>query len=388
MLAGDRRSVTISLPTTTRLTSNVSTAPTIVPPPVEPPDRPAVRSRRRWYLALACGLVVVGAVAASIVEVPYYTIAPGRPVSTGPLVSVVEGPSFEAEGEIYLTTVSLRRATVLDAVTGWLDPSVDLVADEVILPPGTAPSGLRATNLEAMDGSKQAALGVAFETLGFDAVRGSGATVIDVVDGAPVEGALATGDTIVAVDGESVGPSFEVSLALVDLDPGDVVELGVEDASGDRRDVEVTLGTNPDVDDRAFLGVLLQTRDPELDFPFEVTIASDEIGGPSAGLAFTLEVLDRLTEGELTGGATVAATGEIGLDGRVGSIGGATQKAVSVKRLGATLFLVPRANLDQARAQVSSGLRIEPVDTLEDALAILEDAGGDPLQSVEADASA
>ena len=336
-------------------------------------------------MGLVAAFVLLGGVAASIVQVPYYAIAPGRPLSTAPLVSVVDGPSFDPDGEIYLTTVSLRRTTALEAVAGWLDPAVDVVKEEIVLPPGIPPSQLRATNLEAMDGSKQAALGVAYEALGFDAVRGSGATVATVVGGAPAAGALAAGDTIVAVEGQEIELSFEVSEAFEGLAPGDAVVLGVEDAGGTRRDVQIVLGANPDAPERPFLGVLLETRDFALDFPYDVSIDSEEIGGPSAGLAFTLEVLDRLTVGELTGGMAVAATGEMGLDGRIGSIGGAAQKGVAVEDAGIQLFLVPRVNLEQARREVSGALQVEPVDDLEDALRILEEAGGDPLEPVEGD---
>lgn len=353
--------------------------PPIVTPQAEAPVAPAGH-RRSTYLLVALVVALLGAVAVSVVHVPYYTIAPGRPVSTTALVAVVDGPSFEPEGEIFLTTVSLSRATLLEAAIGWLDPSIDVLKEEIVLPPGLPPSELRASNLEAMASSKQSALGVAYEALGFDAIRGTGALVVSVVDGSPVDGLLSTEETIVQVDDVEIGLSFEVSDALADRSPGDVVTLEVEGADGAARTVEVTLGSNPDLPGQPFLGVLLQTRDFSLEFPYDITIDSEEIGGPSAGLAFTLEVLDRLTEGDLTGGASIAATGEIGLDGRVGSIGGAAQKAVSVEDAGISLFLVPRANLDQARREASSALRIEPVDDLEDALRILEDAGGDPLQ--------
>lgn len=356
----------------------MTTVTPIVTPATEAAGR-GRRSRRWWYLLFACGVVLFGGIAASIVEVPYYAISPGRPVNTAPLVAVVEGPDFEPEGEIYLTTVSLRRATLLEALAGWLDPATDVVEEEVVLPPGTPPSELRSTNLEAMDGSKQAALGVAFEALGFDAISGSGGFVAGVLEGTPADGLIETGETIVAVGDQPVGLGSDVSEALADLRPRDQATLTVEDATGARRDVEVTLGTNPDLPGRPFLGVLLQTRDLVFDFPYEVTIDSEEIGGPSAGLAFTLQVLDRLTEGELTGGRAVAATGEIGLDGRVGSIGGAAQKAVAVEDAGIPLFLVPRANLEQALREVSGDLQVEPVDDLEDALRVLEEAGGEPL---------
>jgi PDZ domain-containing protein len=356
----------------------VTTVTPIVTPPVDAPRRPP-HSRRWWIFVGLGGLLLVGLVGASLVEVPYYAFSPGRPVNTTPLVSVSDGPSFEPEGDIYLTTVSLRRATIFEALAGWLDPTVDVVKEEVILPPGTPPSQLRASNLEAMDGSKQAALGVAYEALGFDAIKGTGATVAGVVGGSPADGVLAEGDTVVEVEGDEVDLSFEVSAALAGSAPGDEVGLVVEGADGGRRDVRVVLGENPDVPGTPFLGVLLQTRDFELDFPFDVTIDSEDIGGPSAGLAFTLEVLDRLTAGELTGGMSVAATGEIGLDGRIGPIGGAAQKGVAVEDAGISLFLVPRGNLEQATRETSSALRVEPVDTLEDALDVLEDAGGDPL---------
>ena len=357
--------------------------PIVTPPPLAPGSR--TPTRRWWYVSIVAAFVLLGGIAASIVQVPYYAIAPGRPVSTAPLVSIVDGPSFDPDGEIYLTTVSLRRTTVLEAVAGWLDPAVDVVKEEVVLPPGIPPSELRATNLEAMDGSKQAALGVAYEALGFDAVRGSGATVATVVAGSPAAGALAAGDTIVMVEDEEIELSFEVSEAFEGLSPGDTVVLGVEDAAGARRAVEIVLGENPDAPERAFLGVLLETRDFVLDFPYDVSIDSEEIGGPSAGLAFTLEVLDRLTAGDLTGGMAVAATGQMGLDGRIGSIGGAAQKGVAVEDAGIRLFLVPRVNLEQARREVSGALQVEPVDDLEDALRILEEAGGDPLVPVEGD---
>ena len=103
---------------------------------------------------------------------------------------------------------------------------------------------------------------------------------------------------------------------------------------------------------------------------------SEDIGGPSAGLAFTLQVLDTLTPGELTGGHRVAATGTIDLGGRVGLVGGVRQKTLSVKDAGIDLFLVPSGELEEARAVAGDDMRVEPVDTLDDALAVLATVGG------------
>lgn len=339
---------------------------------------PPKRGLRPWTL-----IAVIAAVAfitgASTMTIPYYAIAPGNAVPVAPLVQVVDGPTFPPEGEIFLTTVSLRRATLLQALEGWVDPTVDVVRERVLKPPGVSPSEFRELNLRAMDTSKEQALGVAFEQLGYDAITGSGAQVVQVVDASPAAGALEPGDTIVAVGPEQVELHTEAVTALGDRRPGDEVSLTVEDDDGESREVTVRLAAHPDEEERSFLGVTLRTRDPSFDFPFDVEIASDRIGGPSAGLAFTLKVLDVLTDGELTGGRRVAATGTMELDGSVGQVGGVAQKAVAVKEAGIELFLVPAGEVEEARRHAGDGLQVEEVASLEDALRILAEFGGNGL---------
>jgi len=130
---------------------------------------------------------------------------------------------------------------------------------------------------------------------------------------------------------------------------------------------------------RGYLGVLLSTKDLSFDFPFDVELRSEQIGGPSAGLAFTLEVLDVLTPGELTGGKKVAATGTIELDGSVGEVGGVAQKTIAVRNAGASLFLVPRAEYAEAKRFAGKKLDVQVVDTLQDALRVLSTVGGNGL---------
>ena len=340
---------------------------------------PAPRAGKgRWF---AVGLIVAIAslIGASNLTVPYYAIAPGSAVPVAPLVEVVDGPSFQPEGEIFLTTVSLRRTSVLQAIHGWLDPTIDVVEERVIIPPDVERDELRDFNLQLMDTSKEQALGVAFERLGFDAIRGKGAQVVQVVEGSPAEGVLTPGETIVAVDGEAVEFDSDAVSLVGSESPGTEVRLTVQAEGGARREVTVTLARHPERRGRAFLGVTLQTLEPSFDFPYEVRIASDRIGGPSAGLAFTLMVLDVLTDGELTGGRKVAATGTMELDGSVGQVGGVAQKAVAVEEAGVELFLVPAAEVELARRHVGDRLRVEPVETLDDALRILSTFGGNGL---------
>ena len=345
------------------------------PPPVPPPPRPTVRP---WaFVAVLATLAFI--VGASTFTIPYYAIAPGSAVAVAPLVKVVDGPSHPPEGQVFLCTVSLRRTTLLQALEGWLDPTVDVVRERVLKPPDVSAEEYRQLNLQAMDTSKEQAMGVAFEQLGYDAITGNGAQIVQIVEGSPADGPLELGEVIVAVDGNRVELHTEAVIALGEHEPDDDVTLTVEGDDGREREVDVRLGVHPADDERPFLGVTLRTREPRFDFPFEVQIASDRIGGPSAGLAFTLQVLDVLTEGELTGGRKVAATGTMELDGTVGQVGGVAQKTVAVEEAGVELFLVPEGELAEARKHAGKNVRVEAVGSLEDALRILSTFGGNGL---------
>jgi PDZ domain-containing protein len=353
-----------------------------------PPDDPAAggrprrrRRRLRWAAAVAGVVVVAGLIGAATVRVPYYAISPGMAFDVSGLVQVSEGnPSFPPEGSVYMTTVSLRHTTVFEAIEGWLDSTVDVVPEEDIRPKSVPADQVEQKNLDAMSTSKQQALAVAFEHLGYDAITGEGARIVEIVDGSPADRVLETGETIIRVDDVPVDLHTDAVRAIRAHRPGDEVRLTVEPKDGGApRDLSVELIANPDVPEQPLLGVTLRTRDLELTVPYDVAIDSADIGGPSAGLAFTLELLDVLTPGELTGGRKIAATGTIELDGSVGLVGGVAQKTVAVKRAGAELFLVPADEVDQARKHAGDGLRVEPVRDLDDALRILAGLGGNGL---------
>lgn len=338
-----------------------------------------LRARATTFFAVLLLVSSVFVWWASEKEIGFYRVAPGSVVDTGPLVLVDEDRYHPADGRVLLTTVAFGKATLLETIAGWLDPTIDIVRESVIAP-DTDEEELREINLGMMQDSKQAALAVAFEALGYDAITGQGAEVLAVVDDTPAAELLEVGDAIVAVDGTSTLVHIDAVQALAAKAPGDRVVLSVVPA-GERapRDVEATLIENPERPGRPFLGVSLGTRGLDLDLPFEVDVRSNEIGGPSAGLAFTLEIIDVLTEGELTGGRTVAATGTIELDGSVGEVGGVAQKTAVVRASGVDVFLVPAAERELAQRFAGDDLRIVPVATLDDALAALADLGGNGL---------
>jgi PDZ domain-containing protein len=159
--------------------------------------------------------------------------------------------------------------------------------------------------------------------------------------------------------------------------PGQSVTLSVENDKGESRSETVVLGTRTDDKPWGFLGVSLSDRVTVRDeLPVKLTIDSGHVGGDSAGLAFTLSIIDDLTPGELTGGHRVAVTGTIALDGTVGAIGGVKQKVVAARRAHAELMLVPVDNLAEAQAKAGDSIKVVAVKNLDEALTILGNLGG------------
>lgn len=370
--------------TRVRQTTSVSTVDTSVPAAAGgsegTEDPPNPRWWRRGPFLGALALVWLFGLGAALVHIPYYAVSPGSAVEVAGLVEVAGGRSFPPEGGMYLTTVRLRQVTLFEAVHGWLDPTVDVVERDLVVPPEVTPGELRDFNRQQMDASKRQAVAVAFEALGYDAISGSGAEVVDVIAGSPADGVLSPGDVIVALGGGAVGTHHDVVGLLGDRRPGERTHLVVHaGGSSGQRTTEIALAGHPEGADRAFLGATLRTRDFRFHFPFDVEIVSQHIGGPSAGLAFTLQVLDVLTEGELTGGRRVAATGTIELDGSVGQVGGVAQKTAAVRRAGIEVLLVPGAELADATRLAGDDVHVVAVDTLGDALQALTDHGGEAL---------
>lgn len=354
-----------------------------VPVPPAPPPGPPRRTHRPLWIALAVlgSLLGAGLVGSAFVTVPYYTIAPGNARATEPLIAIDEDRAHPADGEVMFTTVSVRRTTVLGALRGWLDPNIDVVPDERILGDQT-PDENRQLNLQLMDNSKQLASVVALRELGYDVpAHGTGALVVDVDRSLPVAEVLEPGDTIVGIDGRDVLLSEDLVAGIQARAPGDEVELRIDPVGeGEERTGRAVLGERPaDQGGGPVLGVYAQTRDLEYDLPFSIDIDSGSVGGPSAGLAFTLGILDVLTPGELTGGEVVAATGTIDGEGNVGPVGGLAQKVVTVRNAGATVFLVPADEYDEAVRRAGDDLEVVAVATLDDALEALDELGGNAL---------
>jgi PDZ domain-containing protein len=329
-----------------------------------------------WRLTILAGLFFICVVANIFVQLPYYVLSPGTTVAVNQFVQLPADKEHPPEGKIMLTTVSLLQAHPSDMVWAWLTEGTRIEKKKVILGDST-PEQFNEMSAQQMDGSQMAAIYVAMQRSGYEAtIRGDGALVRNVGEGLPAAGKLNPGDVIVAIDGVTVNLSADVSVNVRKRQPGEVVSLKVRDQNNNERDVEITTAPLPDNESISYMGVSVETKNIRLDTPFPVEFKETEIGGPSAGLAFTLALIDDLTPGELTGSQKIATTGTMSGDGTVGEVGGVEQKTRSAKKAGAKLFLVPASEAEEAR-KFAGSMKVVGVDDLEQAITALKENGGD-----------
>jgi PDZ domain-containing protein len=318
-------------------------------------------------VGLALGLVLWAIPASEFVFVPN---------TAKPLAGhvTVEGARPTDDGSVYYVDVSVRRLTALERVLPFTRPeSSTVVPEEALLPEGTSEAERDAQVRKEMERSEEVAALVALRALGYDVrARPLGVLVTGVLAGTPAEAELATGDVVVAVDGETVLTPTELQDAISRREPGDPVRLTVRHA-GATHDVTLTTIESPRDPERPFIGITIdQAADIEL--PIDVDIDLGRVGGPSAGLPFALEIT-RLLGKEVTGGCRIAATGELALDGSVIRVGGVEQKTVGARRADVDAFLVPAGeNAEEAR-RYAEGLRVIPVESFQQALRALRTAG-------------
>jgi PDZ domain-containing protein len=355
----------------------------MVPPELRP--RPKLP---KWPFVLAGVLIalVLAVVAAWPIQLPYFATSPGPVSDTSDYITIEN--SYDDEGELLFLTIVYSDVNVIEYVGAWLDPEVDLVAKERIQPAGVSREDLRRQNLAMMANSQQTAVFVALTKLGYEVTfEGSGAVVTSVVDDSAAVGVLQPGDAIVAVDGSEVEFVNDTVDAIGGRKPGDTITLtvqrpvGEEDGEFETLDFDITLGpfrvVNEDGSveedpDRGMVGVLLDNGPSEVIFPVDVEIDADNIGGPSAGMMFTLEIINQLTEDDLTKGHRVAGTGTIDPEGMVGAIGSVRQKVFGAISAGAEYILVPAANYDVAVDAAGDDIDVVRVATIDDALDFFE----------------
>lgn len=311
------------------------------------------------------GAVAAIAVAAVTVTLPWYAIGPGPARAVQPLIRFDDRQRFESEGSFVLTSVRYSPLTGFDLLLAWLDPDRGVVPRDDLFPPGEDRDQEERRAISQMDTSKLDAAAVVLRELAdYPRQHGDGVLVQSVVSGCAADGELFPGDRILAIEGQEVDTWREASRAIQAAPSGEtlVFDLSVDGEPETADLVREPCGGSED----PLVGVSLINS-----FPFDVAISSGEIGGSSAGLMWALGLYDLMTPGDLTGGRTIAGTGQIGLDGTVGPIDGVGQKIAAAADAGAAVFLLPEDNAETAAAAGDHGLELVPVSSFDEALAYL-----------------
>lgn len=293
---------------------------------------------------------------------------PAHPVA--PLVRVPgERKQPVDQGGIYFVDVIIRRAKLFERLFPGIHSGASLVPETLINPPGVNDSARRQADLREMRRSQSIAAAVALRELGYKVVaRPTGVLVSQVFAGAPAVGKLVPTDVIVAVDGIRVRTPFALRRQMRKHRPGDLVRFTVRRRSKLRLVLVKTIA-DPGRKSRAIVGIRVE-QSADIKLPIKVSIDAGAVGGPSAGLAFALDVMEELGR-DVDRGYKVAATGEIALDGSVGPIGGVRQKAIGARKGDVDVFLVPAGENAREARRHAGDVRVIAVQSFPQALRAL-----------------
>ncbi|MEV5203951.1 PDZ domain-containing protein [Streptomyces sp. NPDC053720] len=344
---------------------------------------------RRTATMLASTLVLIALLCAGVlIKVPYSEMSPGPTVNTlgevggEPVLQISGHKTYPTSGNLNMTTVRVTGAdysmNLVESVYGWLAHDSVVVPHDTLYPDGKTEQQSTQENAEEFSQSQESAKVAALTELNIPVA--SRVVVSTVVKGSPAQGKLHAGDVIKQVDGSPVEQPEDVAKLVTRRDPGQKVTFTVvpaktaeaaekagKEPEGSRK-VVITTAKAPK-EDRAIVGIQAGT---DHTFPFPIDIKLADVGGPSAGLMFSLGIIDKLTPGQLTGGKFVAGTGTIDDKGKVGPIGGINMKLVGARDAGARYFLTPDENCRAAASDTPSGLTLVRVKTIDDAKKSLE----------------
>ena len=327
---------------------------------------------RRWHIPILV-LLALAAVAAILYAIPSgeYLYVPDRAIRADPLVTVPDDKNAGGPGGIYMVDVRVRSASLLERLIPGLNSGASLVPAERVNPLGVSDAERQQSGKQDMQRSQQLAAVVALRSLGYHVgAEPNGVTVNQVDPDAPGAAHFEIGDRIVRIAGRPIRTTTDLRDAMGSVTSGDTVDVTVQRQGGlEQLHVPTESAAGPGGGKRPVFGILV-VQNADVHLPIDISIDARNIGGPSAGLAFALDIIDELGP-DIDRGRRIVATGEIGIDGTVGPIGGIKQKTIGARESDADLFLVPKANAADAR-RYADGLRIVPVSNFKQALAAVE----------------
>ena len=345
---------------------------------LSPDPQPPLKRRLIGWTVLGIGLV--GVVTVALIPAPFVIEQPGPVYNTlgevtingnqVPMIQIPDEQTYPTGGTLDMLTVSIRGnrdelPSWLEIASAYFDPSKAVVPVDLIYPAGVSLDVSTEQGKVDMANSQKEAVAAALTELGYSFP--STVRVVEATTGSPSDGILAAGDVLLSVNGVPFSDvtGLRAEIASNGLDKAAVFDITRD---GKAKTVKITPVLSDGADPVPVIGIL---AGGDYDFPIDVKIQLENVGGPSAGMMFALGIIDKLTKGELNGGENVAGTGTISGTGEVGPIGGIQQKLYGARIAGASWFLAPAANCDEVTGHIPDGLTVFSVVTLDDALAAL-----------------
>lgn len=310
-------------------------------------------------------------------SLPYYVSKPGMAKELAPIVNVENG--YEAEGSFMLTTIRMGQANIYSYLLAKFSDYQEIFPITAVRQEEETEEEYNIRQLYLMDSSKLAAIEVAYTYAGLPVhYEYRGVFVLNILENMPAYGKLQPGDRIFQVDDFPFSSSQEFIDYVNGKKEGEEITL-VFERNGKTMEISLSPQPFPNEPERIGVGITL-VDDKMIEVEPKVTVNSESIGGPSAGLMFALEIYNQLTEEDLTKGYQIAGTGTISVDGTVGRIGGVEQKVVAAHKAGADIFFAPNekgrdgSNYEEALVaaeDIHTSMKIVPVDTFEEAVEYL-----------------
>jgi Lon-like protease len=331
--------------------------------------------RRALILIVAGAAVVIAAVVAAVLPVPYVILSPGPTLNTlgtgpggKPLIMIAGHRTYPTTGNLNMVTVNFQGGpgnaiNIFTALRAWLNPHDAVVPQQELFGPGQSQQQVQHQDVVQMTNSQADATAAALTEVGIRYT--TQVQVISTERGMPAATVLKSGDIITKVNGVPIDGVTRLSREIRAAGVGRPVRLTIV-RHGQTQLHSVTAVRSQG---HPVIGVVVTVK---FNFPFTVNISVGDIGGPSAGLMFALGIVDKLTPMHLTGGRFIAGTGEITPAGAVEPIGGIQQKMAGARAKGATVFLAPAGNCADAKGAVPAGMRLVRVGTLAGAVHDLE----------------
>ena len=320
---------------------------------------------KRYFLIIIITVLIL----LNLIPTPYFLVIPGQAINLSENITVENGEK-DAKGQFLLTSTAIIKANLLLYIYGFFDPNIDLKNrdDEILLNMDQKDYINIMENL--MQESQMISKVVALRKAGYSPeISGRGILINGILDNSPAKDKLLPGDVIVKIDEQPIHTLEEFSEILRGYNSNQIVRITfLRDNSTYSTSIPlIELPSTDDKTERIGIGVYADTKDLQCRFPLKIEINLEKIKGPSAGLMIALEILNQLTENDLSSSLLIAGTGNLSMDGRITEVDGIKQKIISAKKHKADVFIVPQKNYPEA-LKFGRGIRIIPVDDFDDAI--------------------